>query len=136
MKIIADEHISQHLVSAVNGCGMVTKGIEFVSIRDFPEFLASEDENWITSASRIGFKGVLSADRAMLRRPTMIEALKQLEYVAIYIPKDFANGNIEYQKSYIIYWWTEIQKTFNTAETGTIWMSPKGLAGGSVRRIV
>lgn len=136
MKLIADEHVSPKIVREVCEIALTQSDFSFVSIIGSSHYQGNTDEDWIDRFAQDGGHGILSADRNMLKRPTLIKKITDHGIIAAFLPSEWANSRRAFQASHILYWWPEIEKRFQTAEKGTSWLVPKGFGTGDLRQFV
>ena len=136
MKLIGDEHVSPKIVREVNDIALTKKLFTLESIIGNTAYQATEDEDWIDKFAKDGGHGILSADRKMLKRPTLIKRITDHGMIGIFLPAEWANSKRPYQMSHILYWWAEIEAKFQSAAKGTAWFAPKGLGTGVFREHV
>lgn len=131
MIVIADEHVSPKIVRSVREIAL-RRGwrLENVSGSDL---CSREDEDWIEAFASAGGRAILSADRAMLRRPTLIQKISDLGVMGIYLPSEWAAATRQYQAAHILYWWPKIEATIETGTLGSAWIVPKGFNSGDLR---
>ncbi|MBD9507939.1 hypothetical protein IB265_14215 [Ensifer sp. ENS10] len=129
MIIIGDEHLSPRIVRAVSEVAL-RKGWRFDNVTG-SDLCSLEDEDWIESFAKVGGNAIVSADRAMLKRPTLIEKISDLGIVGIYLPAEWGNARRQYQAAHILYWWPRIEAVIEASEPGAAWIVPKGFAATS-----
>lgn len=134
MKIIADEHISPRIVYAVSEIAL-RRQWSLESVRG-SAYQGRKDEDWVSAFAKGGGNVILSADRRMLRRPTMISKITQLNLIEVFLPSEWAESRRHFQASHILYWWPHIEKCIEESDAGAGWMVPKGLGSGEIRRYV
>jgi hypothetical protein len=78
----------------------------------------------------------LSADRKMLRRPTLIKRITDHGMVGIFLPAEWANSKRAFQASHILYWWPMIEGQFQGSARGSAWIVPRGHGTGEIRKYV
>ncbi|PDT82956.1 hypothetical protein [Sinorhizobium sp. BJ1] len=131
MNIIGDEHVSPKIVRAVREIALRrTWTLEHVI---GSAYRSRPDEDWIAAFAHAGGHVFLSADRDMLRRPTLLAKISQLDLIGIYLPAQWAEARKQYQAAHILYWWPEIERVIETCQKGTAWIVPKGLGSGELR---
>ena len=119
MKIIADEMISPSIVNIVNSIESKIN-FKFVSaVRS--AYQGKPDIDWIVAFLKDGGKGILSADRKMLKKKRFIGDISKLGLIAIYLPEKWADSRIYTQAAYILFHWPAILEVFLEQEKGTIW---------------
>lgn len=139
---MADEHISHRIVKAINDLARLPDGWNLGSVKK-SDFTGMEDEDWIDAFSADGGNGIVSADKQMLKRPTLVRQISSTGLVAIYFPGEFGEGGHKaypgkgrmYQMAYTAYWWHSMQVTFASASEGTAWIMPRRLHLGEPREI-
>ena len=94
------------------------------------------DEYWIQTFAKAGGQAFISGDRAMLKRPALIQQISDLGIIGIYLPSAWAQSRGAEQMAYCIYWWAKIEDTLSQAPLGSIWLTPNGMQGGNLRRHV
>ena len=129
MIIIGDEHLSPKIVRAVREIAL-RRGWRFDNVNG-SDLCSLEDEDWIESFAKSGGNVIVSADRAMLKRPTLIKKIADLSVIGIYLPAEWANARRQYQAAHILYWWPRIEAIIETSKSGTAWIVPKGFASTS-----
>jgi len=123
MNILADEHISPRIVKAV--CELALTGsFNFSTLIGNSDYQAIEDEDWIDKFGRNGGYGVISADRRMLQRPTLIQKITDHVMKAVFLPAEWANSKRVHQASHILYWWPTIEQCFIESPSGSAWIVP------------
>ncbi|WP_146149180.1 hypothetical protein [Nitratireductor sp. StC3] len=136
MKLIADEHVSPKIVRAVCEMALSRRTFSLETVIGNGDFSGQDDEDWVARFAKSGGHGLLSADRRMLRRPTLIKQITDTGLVAIFLPAEWANSRCAYQASHILYWWPVIESHFQTVQKGTAWIVPKGHGTGELRQYV
>lgn len=131
MILIGDEHLSPRIIRAVCEIAL-RKGWTFDKVVG-SELCNREDEDWIEAFAKAGGNAILSADRAMLRRPTLTQKISDLGIVGIYLPAEWAEAKRQYQAAHILYWWPKIELTIETSAPGSAWIVPKGFNSGDLR---
>lgn len=142
MRLIADEHISFRIVNAISDLARLPTGWSFEAVKR-SKYASIEDEDWLEQFANDGGKGLISADKSMLKRPTLVRAISDTGLVAIYLPGEFGEGGHKgyggkgrlYQMAYAAYWWTEFQAVFGRASEGTAWRAPRRLHIGECQQI-
>lgn len=136
MKLIGDEHISPRIVKEVNDIAITKAAFTLETIIGNTAYQATEDEDWIDKFAKAGGYGLLSADRRMLKRPTLIKKITDHGMIGIFLPAEWANSKRQYQMAHIMHWWVEIEAKFQSANKGTAWFVPRGLGTGIFREHV
>ena len=127
MKVIADEMIASNIVKVINLVAL-NENILLQSVQG-SEFQGQQDMDWIQAFANAGGKGILSADRKMLRKKTFIQEILKLGVTFIYLPHNWATSRINEQAAYLLFHWPQIQDTFKTkSKKSRIWLTPKGFA--------
>lgn len=126
MIIIGDEHLSPKIVRAVRDIAL-RKAWRFDNIAG-SDLCSLEDEDWIESFAKIGGNAIVSADRAMLKRPTLMSKISDLGIIGVYLPAEWANARRQYQAAHILYWWPKIEYAIESSAPGTAWIVPRGFA--------
>lgn len=129
MIIVADEHISPRIVKAVNELAL-TKNWRFSHVIG-SEYRSRPDEDWVESFAKNGGNAIISADRAMLKRPSLLEKLKVNSIVAVYLPSEWASSKRNHQAAHILYWWPHIEAALTSSAPGDVCIVPRGFAGTS-----
>lgn len=132
MIIMGDEHLSPKIVRAVSEIAL-KKGWRFDHIIG-STLCSLQDEDWIESFSKVGGNVIISADRAMLKRPTLIKKISDFGITGVYLPAEWANARRHYQAAHILFWWPSIEKVIEESQKGTAWIVPKGFAPTSELR--
>ena len=134
MKLIADEHVSQKIVRAVSEMALDPNWNLSSIITDGNEFRGQHDEDWISIFAGNGGQVIVSADRKMLKRPTLIKKVCQLGLIGIYFPAEWAESRCGRQAAHMLYWWPRIEQTILACQKGTAWVVPKGFGSGDLRQ--
>ncbi len=129
MKIRADEHVAPRLLQEIREKALSDPGWDLSHVRD-DHGPKTGDEAWITRFANDGGNGILSADRTMLKRPTLVELVRKSGLVAIYLPSSWARQPLPIQASRLINWWPKLERKYEEAGPGTIWLIPGGSTGG------
>lgn len=132
MKIIADEMISSNIVNIINSVEN-RRNFKFISVIG-SAYQSRPDVDWIVGFSQDGGKGILSADRKMLRRKSLIREISKLGLTAIFLPQNWANSRIYKQAAYILFHWPSILEVFSRSTKGTIWTTPKGFSESELKK--
>lgn len=133
MKIIADEMISSKIVNIINSVE-TRRNFKFVSVIG-SAYQSRPDVDWIDAFSQDGGKGILSADRKMLRKKSLIRGISKLGLTAIYLPHNWANSRIYKQAAYILFHWPFILENFSKSPKGTIWTASKGFSELKLKQV-
>ncbi|TIN98294.1 MAG: hypothetical protein E5Y03_25025 [Mesorhizobium sp.] len=131
MILIGDEHLSPKIIRAVCEVAL-RKGWRLDKVTG-SDLCSREDEDWIEAFAGAGGNAILSADRAMLRRPTLMKKISDLKLIGIYLPSEWAEARRQYQAAHILYWWPKIEQTIETSAPGSAWIVPKGFNSGELR---
>ena len=132
MRIIADEHISPKIVRADSELAL-SNPCSLEAVRG-SVYQGRPDEDWVAAFARDQGAAIISADRRMLRRPTMIQKITQTGLRAIFLPQDWAESKRYYQAAHILYWWPKIESIISSAPSGTAWIVPKKMGGGELQQ--
>lgn len=127
MKLIGDEHVSPRIIRALHDLALnqkSTAGWTMESARD--HFAGSEDEDWVVEFARAGGDGLISADREMLKRHTLIQRIAETGVIGVYVGGAWATADRVRQAAHLLYWWPKIRETFATSERGSAWIVPSG----------
>lgn len=132
MKLITDEHISPRIARAVQDIAL-RREWSLETIIGSTAYRGREDEDWVGLFAKTGGHGLISADRQMLKRPTMIGKITQLGLVGVFLPAEWAESRRHYQAAHILYWWPRIADCFDASPKGSAWIVPKGMGSGELR---
>lgn len=131
MNIIGDEHLSPRIIRAVCEIAL-RKGWRLEKVVG-SALCNREDEDWVEAFAESGGNAIVSADRAMLKRPTLIKKISDLGLIGIYLPSEWAEARRQYQAAHILFWWPKIEQTIETSAPGSAWIVPKGFNSGDLR---
>lgn len=127
MRLIGDEHVSPKIIRAVRELALAGKpartGWSIESVIG-SRYASTEDEDWIAAFATDGGQGLISADRRMLKRPTLITQIAETGVVGVYVQGGWANENRVQQAAHLLFWWPRIEETFATAPRGSAWIVP------------
>jgi PIN like domain len=107
VKIRADEHISPHIVAAINQMAL-SAGFEFSSVIDSGH-RGSTDVHWVTAFGSEGGKAILTADTDFFSRPHQVMAVHDAGLMIIHMPPKWANAPCHLQAAHILAWWRRIE---------------------------
>lgn len=99
-------------------------------------YQGKSDEDWIEEFSSSGRNVFVSADRKMLRRPTMVQNIINLDLMAFFLPGEWGQKPRHYQAAHILYWWPKIEECIQISPAGMAWLVPKGFGTGDLRQHV
>lgn len=126
MKVICDEHVSPKIVRAVVDLGFKhSTAWELQSVRG-SEYQSKEDEDWVSAFAKAGGQGLISADRAMLQRPSLIKQISETGLVGVYVKGRWGQSDRVRQAAFLLFWWPTIRKTLESAPAGSAWLLPNG----------
>jgi hypothetical protein len=131
MNLIGDEHLSPKIIRAVGEIAL-RRGWRHDNVVG-SDLCNREDEDWIEAFAKAGGNAILSADRAMLRRPTLTKKISDLNLIGIYLPAEWAEARRHYQAAHILFWWPKIERIIETSTAGSAWIVPKGFNTGELR---
>ncbi|WP_333832048.1 hypothetical protein [Rubrimonas sp.] len=124
MKLIGDEHVSPKIIRAIRDLGLAGREGWTIESVVGSRYASIEDEDWIVAFANDGGRGLLSADREMLQRRTLVQQIAQTGLIAVYLPKKWASSHKAWQASHILFWWPRIVATFESARNGSAWYVP------------
>ncbi|MDG3440068.1 hypothetical protein [Nitrospirillum amazonense] len=134
MKICADEHISPKILRAVKEI-VLSRSFSLFGVADL-EFRGTEDEYWISTFARNGGNAILSCDRKMLKRDSLLTHIQETGLIAIYFPEEWAMAKRHFQAAHTLFWWPKIEETINTAPSGSIWIMPPDFGNRSLKQYI
>jgi hypothetical protein len=134
MKIIGDEHLSPKIAQAVREIALRRSWTLEHVIGSV--YRSRPDEDWIAAFAQAGGNVIVSADRAMLKRPTLISKISQMGLIGVYLPAEWAEAKRQYQAAHILYWWPTIETVIENSKRGEAWIVPKGFGTGELRLFV
>lgn len=83
-----------------------------------------------------GRRGILSADREMLQRSTLIQQIADTGVVAVYLPKKWSSSPRLWQAAHILFSWPRITEVFATSPFGSAWLVPSAFSDNAQFREV
>ena len=119
MKIRADEHVSPHIVAAVNKMAIAT-GFEFSSVIDVGH-RSSSDVHWVNMFAKEGGTAILTADTDFFKRPHQVMAVHDAGLMIIHMPPKWANAPCRLQASHMLAWWQRIEAVIKTGRAKQCW---------------
>ena len=134
MKLCGDEHISPKILRAIREIAR-PKGCEILSVYDL-NMNGLEDETWISKFIAQGGTGFISGDRQMLKRDALVKQIKTTGIIAVFMPSEYASAKRIWQAAHMMFWWSKIHLTFETAERGSIWTVPKDFGNNQLNPYV
>lgn len=134
MKTIFDEHVSPRIVRALENNARLASGWTLEHVIG-SKYASVEDEDWFVAFRNDGGDAVISADRKMLRRKTLLRTLSETGLVTIYLPHEYARGRRLFQLSYLAFWWDRIVEELQQAAQGDILAAPRNIGAGAFRKV-
>ena len=128
MRIIGDEHVSPRIVQSIRELAIARKPGWTMEAVNQSEYATNEDEDWVAAFARDGGNVILSADRQMLKRPTLISHIARTGLVGIYVRGGYANADRVRQAAHLLFWWPKIEAKIETAPAGSAWIVPNGFS--------
>jgi hypothetical protein len=99
------------------------------------KYASVEDEDWFVTFRNDAGEAVISADRKMLRRKTLLRTLSETGLITIYLPREYAEGRRLFQLSYLAFWWDQIVRELQRATQGDILAAPRQIGAGAFRKV-
>lgn len=126
MRLIGDEHVSPKIIRALQDLAISRIDGWQIESAVGSRYSGREDEDWVAAFARDGGHGLISADREMLKRPTLITQISETGLIGIYVRGGYANAPRVRQAAHMLFWWPRIEETFRKAAPGTAWIVPNG----------
>lgn len=134
MRTIFDEHVSPRIVRALENNARLAFGWTLGHVIG-SKYASVEDEEWFVAFRNDGGEVVISADRRMLRRRTLLRTLSETGLITIYLPREYAEGRRLFQLSYLAFWWDQIVRELYQAAPGDILAAPRHIGAGVFRKV-
>jgi PIN domain-containing protein len=119
LKVRADEHVCERIVSAVRDIALTSK-FEISSVLG-DDRRGADDVHWITRFAKEGGHAILTADTDFLKRPNQVIAILDTGLKIIHLPPKWANARRELQASHILAWWRRIETTITSCKPRECW---------------
>lgn len=134
MKVRADEHVSPHIVSAIQDMAL-NESWELSSVFTSGD-RGNDDEHWITKFSHEGGQAILSADRRIIVHPPQIAAVFNTGMRLIQLPHNWASARIALQAAHVLLWWSRVEKILEKMNDTECYRIPWNLKEtGSLKKI-
>lgn len=128
MKLIGDEHVSPKIITEVREkCLPNDPAWSIQSVIGSP-YAGIEDEDWIAAFAKDGGQCLISADREMLKRETLIQQISYTGIIGIYFGGAWANSGRLEQLSHLLFWWEKIETKLRSTKPGTAWIVPNNFS--------
>jgi hypothetical protein len=119
LRTIFDEHVSPRIVRALENNARLSPNWTLEHVIG-SKYASVEDEDWFVAFRNDGGEAVISADRKMLRRKTLLRGISETGLVTIYLPREYAEGRRLFQLAYLAFWWDQIVQELQHAAQGDI----------------
>lgn len=103
MRIIGDEHVSPRIVQALRELAIARKPGWQIEAVNNSRYATGEDEDWVAAFARDGGQAILSADRRMLQRPTLIAQIARTGITGIYLREGYASADRVRQAAHMLF---------------------------------
>lgn len=126
MKLIGDEHVSPKIITEIREKCLPSRAGWTIESVVGSKYAGREDEDWVSAFASDGGNVLISADRDMLQRHTMIVQIALTGLVGIYVRGGYANSTRLEQLAHIFAWWPKIEEKIIDAAPGSVWIIPNG----------
>jgi hypothetical protein len=135
LKIRADEHVAQGIVTAIRDVGLSDSAWEISSVVEANQ-RGQADEHWITVFAKSGGSAILSADRDFFSKPPQIQAVFDTGIRVIHLPSKWGHQPGDLQAAFVLLWWSRIEQTLKTMNGRECYRPPWNLStAGELKRI-